>query len=48
MMQVCLIGKSWTMCSVGVPPGTGLGNTCLKTEAELKNMDRKFNLCIYV
>ncbi len=26
---MCLIRKSWKMCSVGVPPGTGLGNIAL-------------------
>ncbi len=29
LIQVCLIRKGWKMCSVGVPPGTGLGNTAL-------------------
>ncbi len=29
MIRVCLIRKSWKMCSVGVPPGTGLGNSAL-------------------
>ncbi len=27
LIQVCLIRKSWKICSVGVPPGTGLGDT---------------------
>ncbi len=27
---MCLIRKSWKMCSVGVPPGTGLGNPDLE------------------
>ncbi len=34
MMQVCLIRKSWKTCIVGVPPGTGLGNTALVTDPE--------------
>ncbi len=32
LMQVCLIRKSWKMCSVGVPPGTGSGNTGIDNE----------------
>ncbi len=31
LIQVCLIRKIWKMCSVGVPPGTGLENTALHT-----------------
>ncbi len=27
LIQVCLIRKSWIICNVGVPPGTGLGDT---------------------
>ncbi len=27
--QMCLIRKNWKMFSVGMPPGTGLGNTAL-------------------
>ncbi len=30
LIQVCLIRKSCKMCSVAVPPGTGLGNTALE------------------
>jgi len=28
--QVCLIRETKNTCSVGVPPGIGLGNTALK------------------
>ncbi len=32
---MCLIRKSCKMCSVGVPPGTGLGNTALENAQKI-------------
>ncbi len=40
---MCLIRKSWKMCSVGVPPGTGLGNPDLEhNKGRLKVHDDTF------
>ncbi len=37
--QMCLIRKNWKMCSVGVPPGTGLGN-CLRLHTQARGIIR--------
>ncbi len=45
LIQQWLIRKSWKMCSVSVPPGTGLGNTALRTEIPPVSLNLLMMLC---
>ncbi len=47
LMRVCSIRKSWKMCSVGVPPGTGLGNTTVN-EKSLYNIFVQQKACLLI
>ncbi len=44
---MCLIGKSSKMCSVGVPPLTGLGNTGLELFMGSLETSKEWRICTF-